>query len=701
MFRSLKGKTIVPIVGIVVILVAFITAYVSRASTDLAGSLARERIVGASNTAQAYMETLRSNNVMSARALAGSQPLIGFVRDWNAGMDAGQVRGGLAAYLDDRKDDLNADLFLVIDRRGDMILRTYEPERYGDNTLGAPHLAAALLRGESGAAHSSFPALPMGLSGAAPIWDGGEIIGALAVIVKMSTDEFVDSFGEVFNAEVTVFRGTESIASTLVHPVTGARAVGTHVAPHVAETVLEDGRPLDLELMIFGMLPHHAYYFPLLGWGGNPIGMLFVGFSQEHMIASTDALRRNLIFIGIAALAATVVVMFLYLMRILKPLGLLTSSLGVIASDDADLTKRLAAKGSDEVAKASGFFNTIMEEFRVMIVAIKKQAGELSGIGDDLAGNMAETASAMNEISANIRSVKSRVLNQSASVAETNSTMGQVTANIDRLNEQVERQTGAVSESSAAIEEMLANIKSVTATLVKNAENVKELQESADEGKSSVQEVTADIQEIARESEGLMEINSVMENIASQTNLLSMNAAIEAAHAGDAGRGFAVVAAEIRKLAESSGEQSKVIGNVLKKIKESIDKIARSTDRVLDRFEAIDRGVRLVAEQEGTIRNAMEEQGHGSKQVLQMSSLVSEITQQVKGGSQQMQEGSKEVIQETQNLERSTQEITNGMNEMAAGVGQVNKAVSTVSDLTGRTKENISSLVQVVSQFKV
>ena len=202
-------------------------------------------------------------------------------------------------------------------------------------------------------------------------------------------------------------------------------------------------------------------------------------------------------------------------------------------------------------------------------------------------------------------------------------------------------------------------------------------------------------------SEGLLEINSVMENIASQTNLLSMNAAIEAAHAGDAGRGFAVVASEIRKLAESSSKQSNTIAAVLKRIKDSIDKIRRSTDNVLNHFEAIDRGVTTVAEQELAIQNAMEEQGHGSKQVLTAAGQVGEITQQVKGGALEMQEGSKEVIQESKNLERVTQEITSGMNEMAAGAEQVNKAVNAVNGLTGKTRENISTLVQAVSRFKV
>jgi methyl-accepting chemotaxis protein len=258
-----------------------------------------------------------------------------------------------------------------------------------------------------------------------------------------------------------------------------------------------------------------------------------------------------------------------------------------------------------------------------------------------------------------------------------------------------------VSQSSSAIEEMLANIQSVTSTLVKNAANVKELMDASEVGKTGLQEVAADIQEIARESEGLLEINSVMENIASQTNLLSMNAAIEAAHAGEAGKGFAVVADEIRKLAESSSEQSKTISTVLKKIKTSIDKISQSTDNVLNKFGAIDGGVKTVADQEENIRNAMEEQGQGSKQILQAIGQVNDITRQVKGSSEEMLEGSKEVLREGGNLEKATEEITGGMNEMATGADEINVAVNQVNDLSSKNRENIDLLVREVARFKV
>jgi methyl-accepting chemotaxis protein len=192
-----------------------------------------------------------------------------------------------------------------------------------------------------------------------------------------------------------------------------------------------------------------------------------------------------------------------------------------------------------------------------------------------------------------------------------------------------------------------------------------------------------------------------MENIASQTNLLSMNAAIEAAHAGESGNGFAVVADEIRKLAENSSEQSKTIGTVLKKIKEAIDKSTRSTDNVLCKFESIDDAVKTVADQEENIRNAMEEQGQGSKQILDAIGQVNEITGQVKGSSLVMLDGSKEVIQESKNLGMMTQEITGSMNEMALGAEQINQSVNRVNEICRTNRENIDLLVREVSRFKV
>jgi len=428
---------------------------------------------------------------------------------------------------------------------------------------------------------------------------------------------------------------------------------------------------------------------------------IMVAATDEFMLLEVNAMREFAIMLGVILVVIAAAVVFLILTRTIKPIVTVAATLKDIAQGEGDLTKTITVSSKDEVGDLAKYFNQTLEKIKNLVIIIKKEGMELTDIGDNLSSNMTETAAAVNEITANIQSIKSRVINQSASVTETNATMEQVTVNINKLNAHVENQTKNVSQASAAIEEMVANIASVTETLVKNGTNVQTLQESSEVGRTGLQDVSTDIQEIARESEGLLEINAVMENIASQTNLLSMNAAIEAAHAGEAGKGFAVVADEIRKLAESSSEQSKTISAVLKKIKASIDKITKSTENVLNKFEAIDSNVKTVAQQEETIRNAMEEQGQGSKQVLNGIEQVTDITRNVKSGSEEMLEGAQQVILESQNLEKVTQEITSGMNEMASGAEQINIAVNQVNDLSGKNREGIGNLMREVSKFKI
>jgi methyl-accepting chemotaxis protein len=441
--------------------------------------------------------------------------------------------------------------------------------------------------------------------------------------------------------------------------------------------------------------------YPFYAGGSKTAWTVLTSVPESDVLAAVTLLTQITVVLIIVSIIIAGAVTFFIVTGTVNPIIAVSQTLKDISEGEGDLTKTVNVKSKDEIGDLAHYFNQTLEKIKGLIFTIKKQSVSLFDIGNELSSNMTETAAAVNEITANLQSIRGRVVNQSASVTESNATMEQITGNINKLDEHVQHQSASVSQSSSAIEEMLANIQSVTQTLIKNADNVTNLARASEVGRSGLQEVVSDIQGIARESEGLMEINAVMENIASQTNLLSMNAAIEAAHAGDAGKGFAVVADEIRKLAESSGEQSQTISAALKKIKDSIDKITLSTDAVLNKFEAIDGGVKVVSDQEANIRSAMEEQSTGSKQILDALGRLNDITLMVKASSEEMLEGSKEVMQESRNLEAVTQEISNGMGEMATGAEQIDVAVNRVTTLTGDNKNSIDVLVREVAKFKV
>jgi methyl-accepting chemotaxis protein len=495
--------------------------------------------------------------------------------------------------------------------------------------------------------------------------------------------------------------------STSIIDQTGKRAIHTFLGPESAAFgAVSRGQSYTGSAIILGK-EYLTEYQPVFDAAKRDvIGLLFIGIEISAMQDSLEDhgadYVRNSILVAALILIISVAVNTVMCMRVvIRPIHVVVTMLKDISEGEGDLTRRLKENGSDEIGVMAHYFNLTMEKIKNLVAIIKKQALALARTGTDLAANMGETTEAIRHINDSIQTLSRRVTGQSASVTQTHATMEEIIDDIAKLYDAIDRQSASVSRSSAGIEEMVANIQSVTRTLVGNAGNVADLSGAAEAGRSGLTKVSEDMQEIARESAGLLAINGVIKSIASKTNLLSMNAAIEAAHAGDAGKGFAVVSGEIRKLAESSGDQSKTISQVLSKIKDSIDTIMKSTDTVLRKFEAIDEEVRTVSEQEETIRRAMEEQGAGSRQILEAIAELNTITALVKNGSDQIRGRSNEVIRESGELENATQELTKGMSAIAAQLDTINVAVTRIHGISGENKQNIDLLVREVARFKI
>jgi methyl-accepting chemotaxis protein len=432
---------------------------------------------------------------------------------------------------------------------------------------------------------------------------------------------------------------------------------------------------------------------PALSW--------YIAAIQHVGVSEVLGTSMTFLFLAmIAVIAVIFLIFYVYISQMIKPMNKMVSALDQI-SVDWDLTKRLHLHRRDEIGTLGEFFNTTFEKIRGLLLEIKEKTVSLSDTGNELTSFMTITKNDIDGINVNIQKMRGEILSQSDVVNSSANSMEKVIKEIDELNKNITIQANSVAQSSSAIEEMLANIDSVTRTLVKNTANINSLAESSQAGRMDLQKVSSDIQEIAQESEGLLQINSVMNSIAAQTNLLSMNAAIEAAHAGEAGKGFAVVADEIRKLAENSGKQSKTISGVLKKIKTMIDAITKSTGIVLERFGTIENEIQTVSNQESQIRSAMEEQSEGSRQILEAVTQLNTVTGEVRKSSADMIAESQEVLNQSTSLKSVTNDIAEEMDNMTKNADEISSSFTRVQEITTENNKNINVLSKGVAQFKV
>lgn len=391
-----------------------------------------------------------------------------------------------------------------------------------------------------------------------------------------------------------------------------------------------------------------------------------------------------------------------FIIRVItKPVNYIALSLKDIAGGNGDLTRSISVEGRDEIAQLAANFNRFTASLSTMLGEIRGEIETLFSHSRKLSESMEQTGSSEQQIAKTIESVRALVSGQTEIIMKSADSVKQFIDDLGDLRGMIGKQAGDVSESSASIEEMIASINSVTRNIDHTGEIVTKLVDSADDGKQKISDVAENIRIIEEQSGKLQEANLLIASISTQTNLLAMNAAIEAAHAGTYGKGFSVVADEIRKLAENSAEQSQKISANLSAINEIIGKTVISSNLAETSFMEMHEKVEKVSRLQEEVKHSMREQNEGTEGIVEALASINDITMKVNSFADRMGNESKVIYEEMQKTRQITEEVNAAINEMYIGAGEINNSVLEVLSLTRENRESIELLNSKVVKFRL
>lgn len=424
--------------------------------------------------------------------------------------------------------------------------------------------------------------------------------------------------------------------------------------------------------------------------------------TNERILKQLNQSRLTLIFVSVGFFVLLVIFIFIISNSLTKKSRKIIRLLKEIYSDDVwHLNKTISIDSNDEIGQIAKYFNTFINSIKDIITQIKLMSKETKTISNNLSGISQSSSSLINEAKISINDINKETGELDGEIQSAISLAIKIKTFLMDVVKLIDTQSSSIAESSASIEEMDASIQSVAKISATKLDSATTLEKDALAGETEMQNSIQSIKKVTESANVIMDLINVINNIAGQTDLLAMNAAIEAAHAGDSGRGFGVVADEIRKLAEDTTHNAKEISKSLKEVINHIETSENSTLKTGEVFDILVGGVKELADSMMEIKNAMSELSVGSSQVTDALMKVINITEDVKNSSDDIKKKISNMSSSMNTIGVISIKVKNGIEEIMNNIGELSSSIKNVTVAGDKNNESIEKLEKFMENFDI
>lgn len=439
---------------------------------------------------------------------------------------------------------------------------------------------------------------------------------------------------------------------------------------------------------------YNTYYYYLDSFKGSTTSIIeLLHYSQNITNTQYDIINREIehltqvsyIISGalmILSFLLSFILSFKISLSIEKPIKHIENNIAHMAT--GDLTRDFKESAKDEIGKLGGHMNIFQTGLRNTIEKMKSLSRQSSHVKENLIRTTSETSASAEQISMNLKSINSQITDLDHNISSSSNEANHINTLVDDLNNSILEQMSMVEESTASITQIIASVSSVSQLTDKNKLAVDALVEASEVGGQNMKETSQFVDEIRSSVNAIDEMVDIIQKISSQTNLLAMNAAIEAAHAGENGKGFSVVADEIRKLAEASALNSKEITKNLKGIVNSIERTVVSGDKSNSSIGIISRNIQEISMALSIIASSTSELELGGNQILEAMTSLGSISYSIQEKSEIINEKSTSVGKNMNHVSNISGNVANAVDEINTGFKEVINAVFGLKDLSDK-----------------